>query len=273
RDRDGHGLRAAVRHRDGGRPAAGDGFGLRRAADGQLAGHVARHRRDRRDLLRPGGRARPACAGVPARRRVDRARHGRPAGRLVRDRVLAAAAGPVLSGRAGFEGIEGRKQTGGAVMNEITRTGWDVLDEARAMLRGAVAGVSAVGCQVPTRCTEWNVTQVLQHAALDQGAWAAVISGMQPSGENPFAPSGELGVEPLPYADAALDASAPAWAAVSSDGGPVPTPLPTGPMPPADAAGAAALDAAIHAWDIAMATGPGSPLTPDLAWALTPVAK
>jgi hypothetical protein len=44
-------------------------------------------------------------------------------------------------------------------------------------------------------------------------------------------------------------------------------------MPPADAAGAAALDAAIHAWDIAMATGQGSPLTPELARALTPVAK
>jgi hypothetical protein len=28
-------------------------------------------------------------------------------------------------------------------MNEITRTGWDVLDEARAMLRAAVAGVYA----------------------------------------------------------------------------------------------------------------------------------
>ena len=158
-------------------------------------------------------------------------------------------------------------------MNEITRTGWDVLDEARAMLRAAVAGVPADGWQRPTPCTEWNVTQVLQHAALDQGAWAAVISGTQPSGENPFAPSGELGAEPLAYAEAALDASAPAWAAVSADGGPVPTPLPSGPMPPADAAGAAALDAAIHAWDIAVATGPGSPLTPELARALTPVAK
>ena len=113
-------------------------------------------------------------------------------------------------------------------MNEITRTGWDVLDEARAMLRAAVAGVPADGWQRPTPCTEWNATQVLQHAALDQGAWAAVISGTQPSGENPFAPSGELDAEPLAYAEAALDASAPAWAAVSADGGPVPTPLPRG---------------------------------------------
>ncbi len=34
-----------------------------------------------------------------------------------------------------------------------------------------------------------------------------------------------------------------------------------------------ALDAAIHAWDIAMATGQSSPLTPELARALTPVAR
>ena len=60
---------------------------------------------------------------------------------------------------------------------------------------------------------------------------------------------------------------------VSADGGPVPTPLPSGAMAPADAAAAAALDAGIHAWDIAMATGQGSPLTPDLARALTPMAK
>ena len=39
---------------------------------------------------------------------------------------------------------------------------------------------------------------------------------------------------------------------------------------PAAAAGAAARDAAIDAWDIAMATGQGSPLTPELAQALNP---
>jgi uncharacterized protein (TIGR03086 family) len=158
-------------------------------------------------------------------------------------------------------------------MSEITLTGWDVLDEARAALRAVVAGAPADGWRQPTPCTEWNATQVLQHAALDQGVWAAVIAGTQPSGENPFAPSGQLDGEPLAYAEAALETSAPAWAVVSADGGPVPTPLPQGPMPPADAAAAAALDAAIHAWDIAMGTGQASPLSPALARALTPVAR
>ncbi len=39
------------------------------------------------------------------------------------------------------------------------------------------------------------------------------------------------------------------------------------------AAGAAALDAAIHGWDIAVATGQGSPLTPALARTLRPIAE
>ena len=63
-----------------------------------------------------------------------------------------------------------------------------------------------------------------------------------------------------------------AWTAIG-DAAQVPTPLPQGAMAPADAAGAAALDAAIHAWDIAMATGQGSPLTPELARSLLPVAQ
>lgn len=124
--------------------------------------------------------------------------------------------------------------------------------------------------------SEWNVTQVLQHAALDQRVWGAMVAGTEMPGENPFAPSGQLGTEPLAYADAALDASGPAWTAIDENAGrsgSVPTPLPQGPMAPAAAAVAAALDAAIHAWDIAMATGQGSPLTPELARTLTPVAQ
>ena len=75
-------------------------------------------------------------------------------------------------------------------MSEITLTGWQVLDEGRAMLRAAVAGVPADGWQRPTPCAEWNVTQVLQHAALDQRAWGAMVAGTEMPGENPFAPWG-----------------------------------------------------------------------------------
>jgi uncharacterized protein (TIGR03086 family) len=162
-------------------------------------------------------------------------------------------------------------------MSEITLTGWQVLDQGRAMLRAAVAGVPADGWQRPTPCAEWNVTQVLQHAALDQRVWGAMVGGTEMPGENPFAPSGQLGTEPLAYAEAALDASGPAWAAIdgaaAGHSGLVPTPLPQGPMAPTAAAGAAGLDAAIHAWDIAMGTGQGSPLSPELARALSPVAQ
>ena len=43
-------------------------------------------------------------------------------------------------------------------------------------------------------------------------------------------------------------------------------------MSPELAAGACALDAAIHAWDVAVATGQSSPLTAELAEQLQPAA-
>ncbi|WP_329248392.1 hypothetical protein OG417_01160 [Actinoallomurus sp. NBC_01490] len=52
----------------------------------------------------------------------------------------------------------------------------------------------------------------------------------------------------------------------------VPSPLPQGPLPAETVVGAAALDAAVHAWDIAVAVGLPSPLSADLAALLTPVA-
>jgi len=155
-------------------------------------------------------------------------------------------------------------------MNDFTPTGWDILDEARTMLRTAVAGVAADGWNLPTPCEQWSAVQVLQHAALDQLVWASALSGAAMPGENPFAPSGQLAGEPLAYAEQALDASVQAWTAIDTEL--VPSPLPQGEMAPELAAGAAALDAAIHAWDIAVATGQGSPLTAKLARSLMPVA-
>lgn len=158
-------------------------------------------------------------------------------------------------------------------MSETPQTGWEVLDEARTTLRQVVAGVPEGGWSRPTPCADWSAAQVLHHAALDQQIWGAVVGGTEPSDENAFAPTGVFGVEPADYAHHALDSSALAWTVIDEDAGPVPTPLPQGAMEPAAAASAAALDAAIHAWDIAVATGQDSPLTPELARSLTPVAR
>lgn len=50
-------------------------------------------------------------------------------------------------------------------------------------------------------------------------------------------------------------------------------PLPQGPLPARLAVGACALDAAVHGWDIAVATGQPSPLDEELAAELLDVAR
>jgi uncharacterized protein (TIGR03086 family) len=150
-------------------------------------------------------------------------------------------------------------------MNHNPSTGWDVLDTALQALGAVTGGVATQDWNQPTPCGQWNATQVLQHATGDQLAWASAITTGPGPAENPFTPSGHLDDAPLAIADRASQAAALAWAAVSHDDPDVPTPLPQGPMPASLAAGACALDAAVHAWDLAVATGQPSPLTAALA--------
>lgn len=150
-------------------------------------------------------------------------------------------------------------------MSDTSMTGWEVLDGAHRALRSVVLGVGPQDWAKPTPCEQWTVIQVLQHAAGDQIAWAAAISGGPGPAENPFTPSGVLTEPPLAVVDEALRAAVSAWAAVGGDAGDLATPLPQGALPAAIAAGACALDAGIHAWDLAVATGQPSPLTPALA--------
>jgi uncharacterized protein (TIGR03086 family) len=148
----------------------------------------------------------------------------------------------------------------------------DLLDRCHQALRAAVLGVAPQDWSLSTPCDQWNVTQVLQHAAGDQLAYVAAITGGPGPSENPFAPSGQLDRAPLAVADQALQAAADAWATVADDDPGVPTPLPQGALPAWLAAGACALDAAVHAWDIAQATSQHSPLTPAMARSLMAVA-
>ncbi|GIG56821.1 hypothetical protein Lfu02_11930 [Longispora fulva] len=151
-------------------------------------------------------------------------------------------------------------------------TEYVLLVDAHQALRTTVAAVDPADWALRTPCAEWNVTQVLQHAAGDQLAYAAAITGGPGPAENPFAPSGKLRDAPLIVLDLALDATVNAWATVATDAENVPNPLPQGPMSATLAAGACALDAAVHAWDIAVATGQPSPLTAPMAEALLPIA-
>jgi uncharacterized protein (TIGR03086 family) len=154
----------------------------------------------------------------------------------------------------------------------MTEASWEVLEQAHRALRGVVAGVKEDGWPAPTPCAEWDVTQVLQHAAGDQLGYAAKLTGGPGPAYDPFAPSGTLDGAPEDLLDPALTAAAAAFAAVDPTDTEVPVPLPPFSVPAETAAGAAALDAAVHAWDIAVATGQPSPLTEELAAALRPTA-
>jgi uncharacterized protein (TIGR03086 family) len=150
---------------------------------------------------------------------------------------------------------------------------WNILSTAHDALLITVKNVPADGWDLPTPCAQWNVTQVLQHAAGDQLAYAAAITGKGGPAYNPFEPSGHLDGDPLALAEQATTATAAAWAGIAPDAENVPVPIPPNSVPAWLGAGAAAMDAAVHAWDIAVATGRPSPLTAELAAELLPVAQ
>ena len=159
-------------------------------------------------------------------------------------------------------------------MHDRTMIDWKaLLSDSHGALRAAVSGVPADGWDRPTPCELWTVTQVVQHAAGDQVGYAAAITGEPGPAYDPFAPSGRLDEDPVAFTQAAIGRSAAAFAAVTADAEAVPNPLPQGPLPAWLAAGACALDAAVHAWDVAVATTQPSPLTTAMAASLLTVSR
>lgn len=150
---------------------------------------------------------------------------------------------------------------------------WNVITDSLGLLRNAAALVTDANREAPTPCSEWTVTQVLQHAAGDQLAWAAAVGAGTGPSENPFAPSGRLQGSVDDLIEPALAAARTAWARVPAGDDAVPTPLPQGAFPATTAAAACALDAAVHAWDIAVALGQPGVLSDELAVQLLPAAR
>jgi uncharacterized protein (TIGR03086 family) len=149
-----------------------------------------------------------------------------------------------------------------------------VLTTSLDLLRRVAAGVPADRLEDPTPCSQWTVAQVLLHAAGDQHGWASFVGSSPLPSYDPFAPPQQLDGTVDDLITPALEAATTAWAGIDPATESVRTPLPPLPtMTPELAAGACALDAAIHAWDISMATGQGSPLTAELAEQLQPAAS
>jgi uncharacterized protein (TIGR03086 family) len=151
--------------------------------------------------------------------------------------------------------------------------GLEVLHACLRALRTTVAGVPPGRWGDPTPCTEWNATQVLQHAAGDQLAWASFVGGGPMPGSDPFQPSGQLQGTAAELTGQAVEAATKAWSGLDPEAEAVPTPLPQGALPAGLAARACAMDAGVHAWDLAVATGQPSPLTPGIARELRAAAE
>jgi uncharacterized protein (TIGR03086 family) len=149
-----------------------------------------------------------------------------------------------------------------------------VLAAALDQLTRVATAVTDDQLDAPTPCGDWTVAQVLYHAAGDQHAWASFVgAGALPS-YDPFSPPHRLETGADETVNSAVAAASSAWATVDPTSESVPTPLPPIPTAPATlAAAACALDAAVHAWDVAVATGQPSPLTDELAVQLMPAAR
>ncbi|MFI5777968.1 TIGR03086 family metal-binding protein [Nocardia sp. NPDC051570] len=141
----------------------------------------------------------------------------------------------------------------------------EVLRSSHRVLVDVVSGIGVDQLQLPTPCSEWTVTQVVQHAAGDQRAFAQALGVGAGPDYDPSVPSGALEGPAATLIAIAVDEVAAAWGRVADDTESVPTPLPHGELPTSVAGVMCGLDAAVHAWDIAVATGQRSPLTEDLA--------
>ncbi|MFE7169329.1 TIGR03086 family metal-binding protein [Streptomyces sp. NPDC057616] len=145
-----------------------------------------------------------------------------------------------------------------------------VLGLAHGYLVELVAGVPEAGWGAPTPCAGWTVRQVFNHARIDQQGYGLAITGGRPDSD-PFHPADALDGDPSAELGKVVRAVADAYAGLPAGADQVPTPL--GPLPLPLAAAAAAMDAGVHAWDIAVATGQDRALPVELADGIWPAAR
>ncbi|GGL18764.1 hypothetical protein Sme01_47910 [Sphaerisporangium melleum] len=162
---------------------------------------------------------------------------------------------------------------GTATVTSLRPVWREVLTASYRALENSVAEVGEDQWDDATPCSQWTVTQVIQHAAGDQLAYAKMLGIGTGPAYDPFSPSGTVDGTAAQLVKDAIEQTRAAWATVPDDTETVPTPLPHGDLPTPVAAVMCALDAAVHAWDIAIATGRPSPLDEELAGHLHAAAR
>ncbi|CAN5659962.1 hypothetical protein BH11ACT8_BH11ACT8_20130 [soil metagenome] len=139
----------------------------------------------------------------------------------------------------------------------------ELLDRALAYTRGALLGVHARDLSRPTPCAGWDLDALLAHMDDALDAFTEAAGGRVAA---PGVRSLAVRVETLQAKACALQG---AW---STPGATEPVRLGSATMSPTRLALAAALEIAVHGWDVTRATGGRRALPDDLARRLMPVA-
>jgi uncharacterized protein (TIGR03086 family) len=123
------------------------------------------------------------------------------------------------------------------------------LEVAFANTGRLIAGVRADQWEMGTPCEKWDVRQLVDHVT-------SVVQMFGAAAANESAPprdAGGLGDDPAAMFLASAAVTLEAWRARASADGEVILPL--GPVPASDAIRINLVDACVHGWDIAIATG------------------
>ncbi len=135
-----------------------------------------------------------------------------------------------------------------------------LLDRALDQAAELVAGTRPDQAELRTPCQSWTVRQLISHLIFDLDNFAASARGEKPDWSKP---AGEVDGEWVgAFAAARRDLGA-AWSAADLDAA-VPT-MSGGEAPLVSRADQQIAELAIHAWDLARATGQGEQLDPDVA--------
>lgn len=139
----------------------------------------------------------------------------------------------------------------------------DGLSEATELTGRLVAGVQAEQWSSPTPCADWTVRDLVQHVVFGQLAFARLLRGEPLEAVAPSASADHLGDDP----SGAYRRSCEALLAAAAEPGVLERPVrvPIGTVPGMVAVHLRVVEALVHGWDLARATGQSFDVPAELA--------